>query len=214
MTNSFSPYIVVPMKDPSTSKSRLKVNMDQEFCEKIATLMFERTVQLLRQNFPHIPLLVVTESTPIARYSVNTGCIVLCEASPPGLNISAWSAAQWGQHHKFDSQILIHADLPLLSQQEIEKTIAGVSKHEKSIAICKSWSGGTSILATRQPDVINFRFGSGSYVRHLEAAQVQGVPVTELGFLGASMDLDTDVDLAEILNQGESSEAFSQALSC
>ena len=67
MTNSFSPYIVVPMKDPSTSKSRLKVNMDQEFCEKIATLMFERTVQLLRQNFPQIPLLVVTESTPVAR---------------------------------------------------------------------------------------------------------------------------------------------------
>jgi len=116
--------------------------------------------------------------------------------------------------NNYDSQILIHADIPLLSAEEVAKTISEVKRKPHMVAICESWSGGTSILATRRPDVIGFHFGPESYKKHLEAANTSDVSVSNLGFVGGSMDLDTNADLIDIFGQGTQFEAIGRALSC
>jgi 2-phospho-L-lactate guanylyltransferase (CobY/MobA/RfbA family) len=59
------------------------------------------------------------------------------------------------------------------------------------------------------PDVIESRFGPGSFRAHMEQAQSRGVPVNTLRLPGLMFDLDTPEDVAELLARAPESRVAS-----
>jgi 2-phospho-L-lactate guanylyltransferase (CobY/MobA/RfbA family) len=55
----------------------------------------------------------------------------------------------------------------------------------------------------RPPGVIGFRFGKGSFAKHLEEVERAGVPLVAVNRAGLAFDLDTPQDLARWLELGD-----------
>lgn len=199
MTGAFKPYFVVPMKCPLLSKTRLRRDMPRRFCNRLATELFRRTVLTIREGFPDTALLVVTASSDIARIASATGAVILPEKQPIGLNHAATSATLWGEEHGFSHQILVHADIPLIDQKGLMTVLDKIVSQDAGVTICGSWSGGTSVLATRIPSPLPFLFGPDSLSRHLKAARQLGLTVARTDLPNMEMDLDNLEDFEALV---------------
>ena len=88
-------------------------------------------------------------------------------------------------------------DVPLVTAAEIEE-LASRARH--GVVIVPSSDGaGTNALLRTPPDVIESRFGPGSFEAHWSQAQARGVPVEVARPAGLMFDIDTPDDVAELL---------------
>jgi 2-phospho-L-lactate guanylyltransferase len=88
--------------------------------------------------------------------------------------------------------LVIHADLPLLSVDDIAALLTGDGA---SSAIAPDRHGsGTNALALVEPRGFDFAFGPNSFTRHCVAARGARI-VTRLG-LGLDIDTAADLDAA------------------
>ena len=62
---------------------------------------------------------------------------------------------------------------------------------------------GTNGLVLRPPGVIGFRFGTGSFAKHVAEVEQAGVPLVAVNRTGLAFDLDTPEDLARWLELGD-----------
>ena len=96
---------------------------------------------------------------------------------------------------------VLHGDLPNIAPEDVEALLAAAPT-PRGVAIAADKTGsGTNGLALRPPDVLRFRFGSGSLEKHREAAV--GVPFVVVHRPGLAFDLDTPEDLARWLEMGD-----------
>jgi 2-phospho-L-lactate guanylyltransferase len=124
------------------------------------------------------------------------------------MNLPGWDGVWWQdagrglnaelQHHSLglEKLLVIHADLPLVSQADISTLLA---QAQDGCAVAPDRHGtGTNALALCDVAGFTFSFGEGSLQRHIEAAKTPARIVTLPGF---SLDIDTpeDIDLARQL---------------
>ena len=186
--------IAIPMKDPGQSKQRLASVLNPNQRQTLALTLFRQTLRFLNQHFSDYQLLVVTASSRIAAIAESYGAAVVIEKEGTGLNGAATLAAQWSCDHGFDSQLLIPADIPELSEVEIGQLL-GQSRKSPSVLVCPASDGGTNALLTTPPNVVPFQFGRESCNAHLMAAKEQRVSCELLQLKKLTFDLDTPDDL-------------------
>jgi 2-phospho-L-lactate guanylyltransferase len=93
--------------------------------------------------------------------------------------------------------LVIHADLPLVSVDDITALIMG---NGAACTIAPDRHGtGTNALALVEPLGFDFAFGPDSFTRHCAAAKGKARVVTRLGL---GMDIDTAADLDEAICAG------------
>ena len=116
---------------------------------------------------------------------------VVPEPPEGGLN----AAAHAGVAAVSGSWMVVHADLPTLGVEDI---IAAEQLASRTMMIAPSRDGGTSLIGSSgcpQP----FRYGPGSFRRHLSAARGQA---TILLRPGLALDLDRPWDLTALHRLG------------
>ena len=101
--------------------------------------------------------------------------------------------------------VVLHGDLPNLQPSDIETlTSALPDEGSPAVAIAPDRAGtGTNGLVLRPPGVIRFRFGEGSFAKHLEEVSAASVPLVAVNRAGLAFDLDTPEDLARWLELGD-----------
>ena len=92
-----------------------------------------------------------------------------------------------------DALAVVLGDLPLLTLSRVFRTLGPV------VAAPASSDAGTNVLLRRPPGIIPPLFGTNSFRRHQDAAELRGIPFTviqgpELGF-----DLDRPEDVPQLL---------------
>jgi len=98
--------------------------------------------------------------------------------------------------------LLVPIDVPLVTPTDFEQLAASAFMEKKGVVIVPSADGaGTNALARTPPDVIQSRFGPGSFRAHLDQAGANGVPVDVLRLPGLMFDIDTPEDVAELLER-------------
>lgn len=203
--------VVVPMKDLSDAKQRLAGAYSAKRRSELARTLFVRLIDLLKNNFPNLVVLVMTPSDTVAELAEARGCVAFRETGNRGLNIAAQRAANWSKAHGFTSQLLIHADIPELCATDIH----AVLRHrctDPSVIICPSRDNGTNLLYTKSPTVIPFCFGPNSCQAHVQAAQDVRASYLQLDLPRASRDVDTPADLAEYLTRCKPVDNMGKAL--
>jgi 2-phospho-L-lactate/phosphoenolpyruvate guanylyltransferase len=100
---------------------------------------------------------------------------------------------------------VLHGDLPNLQNTDVETLLAALPGGGRpGVAIAPDRAGtGTNGLVLRPPGVIRFRFGVGSFAKHLEEVERAGVPLVAVNRAGLAFDLDTPEDLARWLELGD-----------
>jgi 2-phospho-L-lactate/phosphoenolpyruvate guanylyltransferase len=93
--------------------------------------------------------------------------------------------------------LVIHADLPLVSADDIAALIMGDGV---ACTIAPDRHGtGTNALALVEPSGFDFAFGPNSFTRHCAAAEGKARVVTRLGL---GLDIDTAADLDAAISTG------------
>lgn len=168
----------IPIKPFGIAKARLSPVLDAARRSQVGKAVAAHTARSVLASGAR-PV-IVTGDAGVARWAASQGWDTLAE--PPGGGLDGAAAAvaaavtgRWA---------VLHADLPTLNANELRAAWA-----TDGVVLAPSRDGGTSLIAAAGR--FDFRYGPGSFHRHLSAspgAQVLARP-------GLALDLDTPADL-------------------
>jgi 2-phospho-L-lactate guanylyltransferase len=159
--------------------------------------MYEQALETLCSARGLDRVVVVTSDLTAADQARRAGALVFEEQEQRGHSHSADAAARLAMSLGALTVLLAPIDVPLVTAAEIED-LAAMAR--PGVIIVPSSDGtGTNALLRTPPDVIESRFGPGSFLAHLEQARARGVLAEIARPPGLMFDIDTPEDVAELL---------------
>ena len=187
--------IIVPHRGLAAAKTRLAPILDPDEREALARQLLERVLRVARQAYSDV--VVISPSVALAAVVEPLGARLVVQRGM-GLNTGLDQARSDALFDFIDTLAVLHGDLPILQVEDIH-TLLGALPADGSpgVAIGPDRNGtGTNALALQPPGVINFRFGRGSFAKHVAEVERAGVPLVVVDRAGLGFDLDTPEDFA------------------
>jgi 2-phospho-L-lactate guanylyltransferase len=193
-------FALLPVKAPQKAKQRLGTLLPAAQREDLARAMYEHVLAVLCQVRGIDRVVVATSDKAIAQHARRSGALVFEEREQLGHSQSADTAARRAKAMGAAMAVMVPIDVPLVTAAEIEDLIAGGVPGAPHLVIVPSADGaGTNALVRTPPDVIESRFGPGSFQAHCEQARSKGIPVAVARPPGLLFDIDTPDDVVELL---------------
>jgi len=190
-------FALLPVKAPANAKQRLSGILTPDQRERLARLMYEDVLEKLCSARGIDRVVVVTSDRTAADHARHAGALVFEEQEQRGHSHSADAAARRAMALGALTVLLAPIDVPLVTPAEIEELAANA---RRGVVIVPSSDGtGTNALLRTPPDVIESRFGPGSFEAHWNQARARGVPAEVARPAGLMFDIDTPEDVAELL---------------
>jgi 2-phospho-L-lactate guanylyltransferase len=190
-------FALLPVKAPANAKQRLSGILTPDQRERLARLMYEDVLEKLCSARGIDRVVVVTSDRTAADHARHAGALVFEEQEQRGHSHSADAAARRAMALGALTVLLAPIDVPLVTPAEIEELAANA---RRGVVIVPSSDGtGTNALLRTPPDVIESRFGPGSFEAHWNQARARGVPAQVARPAGLMFDIDTPEDVAELL---------------
>ncbi len=170
--------------------TRLSGSLDPQDRTKLARDLADRTTRAALDADTRVS--VITADAVVRQWATDSDIDLINEPISTGLN----AAATTGVATPGDAPwLVIHADLPTILPEDIRTAAAAV---ERGYVLAPSHDGGTSLIGGTGPR-FPFRYGPGSFRRHLAA--IQGA-ATILVRPGLALDLDRPWDLEALRRLG------------
>jgi 2-phospho-L-lactate guanylyltransferase len=188
---------LVPAKTLGEAKGRLSEVLSASERRLLALAMLEDVLTALRAVPAITSVSVVSPDSEVSELAARLGATPIAEsANVQGINQALRRAVSvmWPRP---DALIVVPSDLPELTPYDVELVIAALP--QRGVAGAPSKDGGTSALALRPPDVIQFRFGINSFSEHQREAESAGVPMRVVESDAFARDIDSPDDLRELL---------------
>ncbi len=189
-------WAIVPYKEPPFGKSRLSNRLTPAQRTVLASTMLENVVDALLRSDNVQGILLVSESTNLAEFTLKENVIVL-ETQTTNLREAVTQASQFAcKQLKCPTTFIVPADLPLISSKDIDFAIA---QHERVTIIPDARLKGTNGIIATPPNAFDYVFNGQSYLQHQHNAQVAGFNPKSLQIETFSHDVDTFDDLMTIV---------------
>lgn len=190
-------WALVPVKPFDTAKSRLAGALPDGARRELARELLTHTLEVLRVTRGVAGVAVVSRDPEVAAMAGARGALVLPEASARldeiiDGGLDALRAGGAG------SALVVLADLPELSADEVGEMIALGAHHDVVLAPDER-EEGTNALLVAPPDRMRTCFGRrGSFRAHRERAAGLGIEAAVFRAASLAFDLDTVEDLARL----------------
>lgn len=201
MSKEKNSLIVIPMKNPEISKSRLSDSLAPEARKRLAVQLFRNTVDVLiksvQMSGEKFDIAVITNSNQIKKIAEEKHILVIQDYKEPVLSNSITKASHWACQNAYKSMCVIPADL---ADPKIEDIISFISHPlpDEGLAITPSIDFGTNALHLSPANLINFHYGKKSFLKHINAAKNIGIIPVILPYDSLRFDVDTCSDLKEL----------------
>jgi 2-phospho-L-lactate guanylyltransferase len=182
-------WAVIPIKTLEKAKKRLASVLSVEDRKKLVLHLFEHTLQELADWQVLEGILVVSCDPFINQFVAPYGFDFLLEDQPNGLNGSIQLAAEYLDSKGVETMLVIHGDLPLVSQKELNRLVEAAPAQGILIAPDRHQSG-TNVLWVAPPLIIPFAYGCDSFQKHQELANQVNCPLVI--FQSETLGLDID----------------------
>ncbi len=194
---------LLPVKDPSQAKHRLGPVLNREEREQLARLMFAQALEVLLASRGLDRVVVASSDPAVLSAAAARGATALAETSQDGHSDSADCAARRAMEWGATTLLLAPSDVPLATAADVELVLqTALALPAPRLVIVPSTDGtGTNALVRTPPDLIQSRFGPGSFAAHLEQARARRAAVAVARPPGLVFDLDTPQDLAALLQR-------------
>jgi 2-phospho-L-lactate guanylyltransferase len=194
--------IIVPHRGLEQAKTRLATSLSPEERIFLASQLLQRVLKVACEVTDDV---VVISPSRALREIVEPSGARLAVQRGMGLNEGLEQARFDALADAVETMVILHGDLPNLQATDVETLIGSLgSDGAPGVAIAPDRAGtGTNGLVLRPPGVIGFRFGPGSFARHVAEVERAGVPLVAVNTTGLAFDLDTPEDLARWLELGD-----------
>lgn len=179
--------VLVPMKRPDASKSRLSGALGDDERRALALRLFRQTLDVLaaaRQDAA-FDVAVVTGSDEVA--SLCGSAAVFNDPPQGGLNAALSHGAERAVALGYDRLCILPADL---AAPEVADIVA-LLQSPGDVIICPSSDGGTNALLLSPPAAIPLAYGPASAAHHAEAARAAGLIPHRISLGSLRLDVDT-----------------------
>lgn len=120
------------------------------------------------------------------------------ETEARGIDAAFREGAGYAMEQGRDLLVCLPSDLPLLTPHDLDTLLGRMDSAPKAAVVPSTVGPGTSILATRPPDVLEPRFEADDHRVHVEEGERRAIPVEVVQLLHAGLDVDTPKDLARL----------------
>jgi 2-phospho-L-lactate guanylyltransferase len=193
-------WAIVPVKPLRRGKSRLSDVLSEDDRADLNRRLLIHTVNTLT-NIPEIvEVLVVSRDTEALSVARDHNARTLREDGAPHLNVALERATQVAKSYKSQSVLVLPADLPQLSEEDIRTMLEAGSKPPVVVIAPDYRKLGTNALFINPVGSIEYEFGEGSFARHQQRALEAGVDlkICELPSLAHDVDLPEDLDFLSV----------------
>lgn len=172
---------LIPLKGSGERKTRLAGRLNEAQRRALSHELFQHVASVLNRSSELSEVMILSDVRP----DDWGGPLIFDEGR--GLNAELQALASTFRSRRL---LVIHADLPLVSTEDIATLLAGA---EDGCAIAPDRrDSGTNAIALRDAAGFRFCFGPDSFMRHHDASQGRACVVRRLGL---SLDIDTPDDL-------------------
>jgi 2-phospho-L-lactate guanylyltransferase len=183
-------WVVIPVKPLRDSKTRLAGALGPLQRRALVRRLLLRTLQVVRRSRVVTGCLVISRDPEALQLARRAGARALREIGP-ALNAALAQAA----HAVTGAMLVLPLDLPLLDRSSLLALTRRQGSRAASIAPDRA-QRGTNALLLQPPDLIECRFGPGSFADHLVALRAIGIEPCIVKRRELGLDIDTPADLA------------------
>lgn len=188
-------WAIVPVKPLRRGKSRLSNVLNEDQRTVLNQNMLVNTLKTLTSVKRIDSIMVVSRDPGALTLAREFGARTVLEDGNPELNTALRRAALIARTYHANEILIVPADLPLLTTEEIEQVLAR-SGNPPEVIICPDRrKDGTNLLYMNPEGLIHFNYGGGSFNKHLDQAIKAGVRLEIVETLSIGLDLDVPEDL-------------------
>lgn len=188
-------WAIVPVKPLRLGKSRLSGVLSDDERTVLNRMFLENALGILRVT-PQIGHTLVVSRDPAAlAIAREFGARTVLEDGTPNLNNALQRATMLARAYEVNGVLILPADLPLLSQPDIENFIAASGQPPCITIAPDRHKDGTNALLVEPPGLMKYHYGPQSFEAHCELAQQAGAKVNVVYSYNLALDLDTPEDL-------------------
>ncbi|HET6446002.1 MAG TPA: 2-phospho-L-lactate guanylyltransferase [candidate division Zixibacteria bacterium] len=200
-------WAIIPVKPLFDSKSRLAQVLSPEERADLTSRILESTVQVLNDVDDIDRILVVSRDSKALKIARNGGALTYSETDKQGLNSALTRATQIAATQKADCVLIIPADLPFVSAEDVQEMIKQATEgvvvggngdngpQHRAMAICGDHNrDGSNALFVCPPTGFTFQYGPDSFNLHIEEASRLGMTARIVETPGIRFDVDTEED--------------------
>jgi 2-phospho-L-lactate guanylyltransferase len=198
---------VVPVKPPAEAKSRLSTVLSPAARADLARRLFLHTLDTVDEWGRADQRLVVGRDEGLLKLAAQRGWVAVREEIAD-LNCALTQAAATAMHLGATTLLVVHADLPLLTQSDLDGLLDRANARLVVVVAPCRRHDGTNALLLRPPDAIPFAYGPGSFAAHRQLAADRDIPVRLFHSPTISFDLDTPEDWVHLTQLCHSSSAL------
>lgn len=190
-------WAIVPVKPLKRGKSRLAGILTEEERTQLNQNLLEKTLKTLSQIKELDHVLVVSRDPHALTIARNYGAKTVQEDGQPHLNTALTRATVVAQVHSTQGVLVLPADLPLLTTDDVLALIDRAVKPPVVVIAPDRHNKGTNALLMFPAGLIEYDFGEGSFQRHCERARQVGakLEIVELPSLALDLDLPEDLEM-------------------
>ncbi|RJP53825.1 MAG: 2-phospho-L-lactate guanylyltransferase [Anaerolineaceae bacterium] len=192
-------WAIVPVKPLRRGKSRLSGALTEDERAHLNEKLLEHTLKTLADLKELEQVLVVSRDPHALTIARKHGARTVREDGQPHLNTALTRATVVAKLHATRGVLILPADLPLLSRDDILTLIERATNPPVVVIAPDRHEQGTNALLMSPAGLIEYDFGEGSYQRHCKRAQKAGarLEVVKLHSLGLDLDLPEDLALLD-----------------
>ena len=191
-------WAIVPVKPLRRGKSRLSKVISAEERADLNQYLLEHTIQVLSAIDEIENVLVISRDTEALALARDLGARTVQEYGSPGLNTALTRAVEIARSYGTRGILIIPADLPRLDAEDIRKILVHRKNPPVVVIAPDRKKEGTNALFISPPDLIEFKYGIGSFKKHSKAAKDAGARLEICDLPSLELDLDEPEDLALI----------------
>jgi 2-phospho-L-lactate guanylyltransferase len=194
-------WAIVPVKPLRRGKSRLAGTLSEDERTVLNQELLEHTLTVLSSLKELAQVLVVSRDPQALTIARNHGAKTVQEDGQPHLNTALARATVMAQVHSIRGILVLPADLPLLTPDDVRALIDRATKPPVVVIAPDRHGKGTNALLMIPAGQIKYDFGEGSFHRHCDRANKSGarLEIVELPSLGLDLDLPEDLEMVRKL---------------
>jgi 2-phospho-L-lactate/phosphoenolpyruvate guanylyltransferase len=193
-------WVIVPVKTLRRGKSRLAGVLTEDERKLLIQSLLSQTIKTLT-TIPEVSqTLVVSSDMAALAQARELGAKTVQEEGTPELNMALRRATVVAKVYATDGVLILPADLPLLSRQDIRTILAHGFPPPVVVVVPDRHQDGTNALFVNPAGLINYSYGPGSFHRHCDNAKEAGARLEICPLTSVALDLDVPEDL-ELLRQ-------------
>lgn len=188
-------WAILPVKPLRLGKSRLAGVLGEEERFRLNQSLLVNTLRVL-QAVPELErVLVVSRDPQVLATAHDLQAYTLQEGSASNLNSALVKATQVALSYAVRSILVVPADLPLLTVEDVQTLIARGEPAPVVVIAPDRHHCGTNALLVNPLGGLRYAFGRGSLQTHCRQAQSLGFRLEVLNLPRLAVDLDTPEDL-------------------